>query len=183
MFSCVGKPISYGTAVKKIHRCAGCQKGKSVKEQKLKPPHTPKAKGAVGTCRHVINPRPLQPSHTESHRRGRHSSLRRRRRERRTARCRRRCPNSRRATHGRSTARQAREDRSRPNTGCPLDTSALHTNPNTTQTHSPPCRKAHTRSLQNTPPDSCRDFLRCQSWCCNQYTAPNRRHTRQNWED
>jgi hypothetical protein len=29
----------------------------------------------------------------------------------------------------------------------------LHTNPNTTQTHSQPCRKGHIRSPQMIPPD------------------------------
>src|ERR1039457_6600885 len=65
------------------------------------------------------------PSHTET------QCCRRRcagccRSGRRTAHRRRSCSNRRRATHGRSKARQARVDWFRPNMDCPADTSGLH---------------------------------------------------------
>ena len=54
-----------------------------------------------------------------------------------------------------------------------LNSIPSYTSPRPTPTHSPPCRRAHTRSAQSSPPDWCRARDRCRSpgdtlasgWC------------------
>src|SRR6266571_6577561 len=58
-----------------------------------------------------------------------------------------------------------------------LPHTASHTNPSTTQRHSPPCRITHNHSLQMIPPDSCRDTLHSCRLRCSR-PAPNRSYSR-----
>ena len=94
----------------------------------------------------------------------------------RTARSWRRRPKSRRAKHGRYMGKMpVRVDQCLPHT-------ASHTNPNTTQIHSLPCRKGHTHLEQSTPPDSCKDTQtsRYQRLRCSRMGL-NHSCSRQNW--